>query len=140
VSGENKIVVAVKGIVINKGKMLITKRAENDEVGGGTWECPGGKIEFGEELEAALVREIKEEAGIDVTVDRILFAVTFKTNPARQVVVINYLCSSQNTDVALSDEHMDYKWATKCEARQFLLPEIIRDFEKNNIFSLEELS
>jgi 8-oxo-dGTP diphosphatase len=139
-SGENKIVVAVKGIVINNEKMLIIKRAENDEVGGGTWECPGGKIEFGEELEEALVREIREEAGIDVTVDRILYAVTFKTNPARQVVVVNYLCNSQNKGVVLSEEHIDYKWVTKSEARQFLLPEIIRDFEKNNVFSLEELS
>lgn len=138
-NSESKIVVAVKGIVNNNGKMLIIKRAENDEVGPGTWECPGGKIEFGEELEAALIREIKEEAGIEVTVDRILYAVTFKTNPARQVVVINYLCKSENTDVFLSEEHIDYKWVAKNEVRQFLLPEIVKDFEVNNIFSLEEL-
>ncbi|WP_342778474.1 hypothetical protein [Paenibacillus sinopodophylli] len=42
----NKIVVVVKGVIVNGGKVLIVKRADEDEVGEGTWECVGGKIEF----------------------------------------------------------------------------------------------
>ena len=40
----NEIVVAVKGVILNESKILIVKRANDDEVGGGTWECAGGKI------------------------------------------------------------------------------------------------
>lgn len=135
----NKIVVAVKGVVLNEGKVLIVQRANDDEIGGGTWECVGGKIEFGEDLESALVREIKEEVGLNVTVENILYATTFKTSPTRQVVILTYLCSGNGNDIFLSKEHIDYRWATKDQLRLLLPPEIISDFHKNNVFSLEEL-
>ncbi|TDT45655.1 NUDIX hydrolase [Fonticella tunisiensis] len=136
---ENKIVVAVKGIIIRKGKVLIVKRANDDEIEPGTWECVGGKIEFGEALETALIREVKEEVGLNITVDKILYATTFKTNPTRQVVILTYLCESNDGEVVLSPEHMDYQWVTKEQLKQFLPPNIIMDFEKNNVFELEEI-
>lgn len=97
----------------------------------------GGKIEFGEDLETALLREIKEEVGLSVTVERILYATTFKTDPTRQVVILTYLCSSKSKDAVLSNEHSNYKWATKAQLRLLLSQEIISDFEKNNVFSLK---
>ncbi|WP_449621059.1 NUDIX domain-containing protein [Robertmurraya sp. Marseille-Q9965] len=45
--GGTTIVVAVKGVLLGKGKVLILKRAL-DDYRSGTWECPGGKIDFGE--------------------------------------------------------------------------------------------
>ena len=138
-SEKNNIVVAVKGLILNSGKILIVKRAYDDEVSPGAWECVGGKLEFGEDLETALVREIKEEVGLAITVERLLYATTFKTNPARQVIIITYLFSSDEDTIILSDEHVDYKWATKEQLREFLLRDIINDFEKNNIFSIGEL-
>jgi 8-oxo-dGTP diphosphatase len=70
---------------------------------------------------------------------QILYATTFKTDPTRQVVILTYLCRSNNRDVVLSKEHIDYRWSTKEQLRLLLTPEIISDFEKNNVFSLEEL-
>ncbi|MGX6445827.1 NUDIX hydrolase [Neobacillus sp. K501] len=134
----NNIVVAVKGVILNKDRVLIVKRADDDEVGGGTWECVGGKIEFGEDLESALVREIEEEVGLNVTVEKILYATTFKTNPTRQVVILTYLCRTDNNTVALSEEHIEYQWATKDQLKLLLAPEIMRDFERNNV--LKELN
>jgi len=136
---ENKIVVAVKGLIINDSRVLIVKRANDDEIGGGTWECVGGKIEFGEDLETALIREIKEEVGLTVTVEKILYATTFKTDLTRQVVILTYLCRSKNTNVVLSKEHSEYQWATKKQLKSLLPPEIVTDFEQNNVFFLEEL-
>src|SRR6185437_11567047 len=103
----NTMVVAVKGIIIKEGKVLIVQRSY-DEISGGTWECVGGKIEFGENLEEALVREIREEVGLDVIVEKIIYASTFKTDPSRQVVILTYLCSSENKNIVLSKEHIDY--------------------------------
>ncbi|WP_217269775.1 NUDIX hydrolase [Neobacillus endophyticus] len=135
----NSIVVVVKGLILHNGKVLIVKRAAEDEVGGGTWECAGGKIEFGEELEAALRREIKEEVGLDVTFDRILYATTFNTHPSRQVVILTYLCHGDHQEVSLSKEHSAYKWTTKDQLRYLLSPGIVSDFEKNKVFDLPEL-
>lgn len=138
-TNENKIVVAVKGVIVNNDKVLIVKRSNDDEFGGGTWECVGGKIEFGENLETALIREIKEEVGLDVTVENILYATTFKTHQTRQVVILSYLCKSKNENIILSKEHIDYQWASKDHLKTLLPPEILHDFEKHNVFSLKEL-
>jgi len=135
---ENKIVVVVKGVILNNYKVLIVQRSNDDEFGGGTWECVGGKIEFGEDLESALHREIKEEVGLDVAVGKVLYATTFKTNPSRQIVILTYLCESKNKNVFLSNEHINYQWVTKDQFRLLITQEIRNDFEENDVFSLEE--
>jgi 8-oxo-dGTP diphosphatase len=133
----NQMIVVVKGLILNEGKVLIVKRSNEDKIGGGTWELVGGKIDFGENLETALLREIKEEVGLSVIVERILYATTFKTGSTRQVVLLTYLCRSHANAIVLSNEHSDYLWATKEEVKLLLDPEIRRDFEKNTIFSLK---
>lgn len=137
-NNRNKIVVAVKGVILNEGKVLIVQRSNYDQIGAGTWECAGGKIEFGEELETALIREIKEEVGLDVQVDKILYASSFHTDPARQVVILTYLCRSSQKEVTLSHEHMNYCWADRHQFKLLMTRGIIQDFEKNNLFSLTE--
>lgn len=135
----NKIDVAVKGVILNENKVLIVKRSNHDDFRSGTWECPGGKIEFGEDLETALIREIEEETGITVTVEKILYATTLKTSPIRQVVIITYLCRTENTNIVLSKEHSEYLWAKRGELKLLLAPEIIKDFERNDVFNLKKL-
>ena len=56
-------------IIINDGKILIAQRAEDQKLAG-KWEFPGGKVEFGETPEECLKREIKEELGIKIEVDK----------------------------------------------------------------------
>ncbi len=62
------------GIIYNKGKVLIDKRKPTGLLGG-LWEFPGGKKRKRESLKAALKREVREELGIDVSVERPLMAV-----------------------------------------------------------------
>ncbi|MFU0824984.1 NUDIX hydrolase [Clostridium sp.] len=131
---ENKIIVAVKGVILNNGKVLTIKRSNYDGVGAGSWECVGGKIEFGEGLEEALIREAKEEVGLNITVEKLLYATTFKMSSVKQCVVITYLCRSEETEVVLSEEHTDYLWATKEELREKLMKNIVEDFDRNNVF------
>ncbi|KNH31494.1 NUDIX domain-containing protein [Exiguobacterium acetylicum] len=76
------IIPAVKGIIIHEQRLLIVRRAAAD-FGGGTWECPGGKIDFGELPVNSLVREIKEEAQLTVTPEHLLYASSFLTHPDR---------------------------------------------------------
>ena len=123
---ENKIDVAVKGIIIYDNKVLIIQRSADDEFGANTWECVGGKIDFGEELEDALIREVNEEVGLIIAVDKLLYAATFKTNEHRQVVILTYSCTAHCNTVKLSEEHQRYMWANK-EQMMSLLPKSITD-------------
>ena len=136
---SRNIIVAVKGVIINEGKILLVQRASADSVGAGTWECAGGKIEFGEALESALAREICEETGLTVTVDSLLYAASFLTDPTRQVVIITYLCRSVEQAIRLSDEHTDYRWCTKAQLRHLLPAQIFAEFEKYHVLELEGL-
>jgi 8-oxo-dGTP diphosphatase len=58
----------VAAIIFNqdKSKIFITKRPD-DKHKGGFWEFPGGKVESGESIEQAMIRELNEEVGIAVT-------------------------------------------------------------------------
>lgn len=131
---ENVIINAMKAVILFEGKVLIVKRNESLKFCGGTWEFVGGKLEFGEDLLTGLKREITEETGLEVTVEKILFATTFKTHDYRQVVIINYLCSSVTDEVILSSEHTEYLWADKAALLQKLGKRTIKDLEDNKVF------
>ena len=59
------------GLVFRAGQLLITLRHPDAHLGG-LWEFPGGKVEPGETFETALVRELREELGIEVAVVELL--------------------------------------------------------------------
>ncbi|MEY4982408.1 MAG: hypothetical protein RIR62_674 [Pseudomonadota bacterium] len=58
------ILVAAVALVDPDGRVLLAQRPEGKSLAG-LWEFPGGKVEAGETPEAALIRELKEELGID---------------------------------------------------------------------------
>src|SRR3954454_8795175 len=57
--------VVVGAAIIDRGRLLAAQRAEPPELAGG-WEFPGGKVDAGESDEDALVRECREELGVEV--------------------------------------------------------------------------
>ena len=64
---------AVRAFILNEeGKVLILKRAHGD-VYGGKWCLPGGKVDFGQTAEEAIVREVKEETYLECTSAQFLF-------------------------------------------------------------------
>jgi ADP-ribose pyrophosphatase YjhB (NUDIX family) len=62
--------VAVGAVVRRGDEILLVRRGRGTAVG--QWAIPGGRVEFGEGLKAAVAREVREETGLDVTVGRFL--------------------------------------------------------------------
>lgn len=133
---ENNISVAVKALIVHNRKALIIKRSDYIEFAAGVWEFVGGGIEFGEELIEALKREVREETGMIIEMDRILYATTSRF-PTSQRVFITYLCHTDDDSVVLSNEHTDYLWVTKQQLCEMLSPDILCDIKTYALDSLE---
>lgn len=94
------------------GKIFIAKRQMTGDMGG-RWEFPGGKIEEGEDLQQAVVREMQEEFGVTVSVGRKITTGTFthKGKPCTlDVLEVSFPHDGMAERFALT-EHTDYKWA-----------------------------
>lgn len=84
---KSTVVVAVALIDLD-GRVLVQQRPAAKQHGG-LWEFPGGKVEEGEAPEAALIRELREELGIDVE-SACLAPATFAT--AAGLVLLLFVC------------------------------------------------
>ena len=94
------------------GKIFIAKRQMVGDMGG-RWEFPGGKIEDGEDLQTAVVREMQEEFGVTVTVGRKITSGSFthKGKPCTlEVLEVTFPHDGVEKKFELT-EHTDYKWA-----------------------------
>ena len=65
-SGLPLVLVVAAALVDGDGRVLLARRPEGKHMAG-LWEFPGGKVQAGETPEAALVRELREELGIDTS-------------------------------------------------------------------------
>lgn len=97
--------VVVGAAVLDGGRVLAARRSAPPELAGG-WEFPGGKVEAGESDEEALVRECREELGIEITVGRLLGAETLRPGRELRIYVADLLWGEPS---ALQD-HDDMRW------------------------------
>lgn len=125
--------VVVAGVLVKNKKALVIKRSKDESSYPLVWELPSGKLEIGEHPTKGIIREFKEEIGINVKVDRPLSIThfTFKKEPdLRHNVQVNYLVTSKSTKIKLSNEHEDYKWVTSNELKKLKTFKDIRDAVK----------
>jgi 8-oxo-dGTP diphosphatase len=99
------------------GEILLQKRPEGRQMGG-LWEFPGGKVEQGESPESALVRELKEELGVDVDPSN-LIPLTFASarNGDRNMVLLLFRCTQWIGDpVALDSPELKWRLPADMDA------------------------
>ena len=99
----------VAAIICKDGAYFATQRGYGEFEG--MWEFPGGKIEPGESAEDALKREIQEELGVDITIDKFLCTTDYDY-PAFHLTMHCYLCSIVSGEIELR-EHKSARWLTK---------------------------
>ena len=117
---EIKLIPAVC-LVDADGRVLLSQRPEG-KVMAGKWEFPGGKIEAGETPEAALIRELGEELGID-THESCLAPLSFSSHqyPEFQILLLLYICRKwKGSPRALSASEL--KWVFANDLRRYEMP------------------
>ena len=115
------VLVAAVALVDADGRVLISKRPENKQLGG-LWEFPGGKVEQGERPEAALIRELKEELAIDVTAS-CLAPLPFASHAYDDFHLLMplYVCRRWK-GIAQGAEGQEIKWVMPGRLRDYPMP------------------
>ena len=104
-----KIIEVVAAIITQDGKVLCVQRGEHaKEYISLKWEFPGGKVEFGENREDALVREIQEELAAEIHELQFLMTVEH-SYPDFHLTMHAYTCALKTGEITLR-EHVDMKW------------------------------
>ena len=103
-----KKIEVVAAILHRDGAYFATQRGYGEFEG--MWEFPGGKIEPGESSEDALKREIQEELGIDITIDKFLCTTEYDY-PSFHLTMHCYICSIEAGEIVLR-EHKSARWLT----------------------------
>jgi len=97
--------VSIKGVLIHQGCVLLLLNERSE------WDLPGGRPDPEEDHRAALKREVREEAGLEVSVGAQIEEHMFEVLPQRFVRIVSYACElSGSTEATLSDEHLDVRW------------------------------
>jgi 8-oxo-dGTP diphosphatase len=106
-------------LIFKNGRLLITQRNAKSHLGG-LWEFPGGKRESGETFEACLVREIREELGVEISVGE-LFDEIAHDYPEKSVHLKFFVCKL----LAGEPQPLDcaaVKWVEKDQLADFEFP------------------
>ena len=103
-----KHIEVVAAIIHHDGAFLATQRGYGEFEG--LWEFPGGKIEPRETANCALKREIHEELGIDISIDKFLCTTKYDY-PSFHLTMHCYLCGIETGEIELR-EHKSARWLT----------------------------
>jgi 8-oxo-dGTP diphosphatase len=115
------VLVAAVALIDKDGRILLSQRPEGKQLAG-LWEFPGGKVEAGERPEVALIRELKEELGIDVT-ESCLAPLTFASHAYDDFHLLMplYVCRRWK-GIAQPMEGQALKWAKASDLRKYPMP------------------
>jgi ADP-ribose pyrophosphatase YjhB (NUDIX family) len=125
----NSIVPAVTAVVTNDaGEILLQKRTDN-----GLWALPGGAMDIGESIAETVVREVKEETGLDVEPTGIVGIYTnprhvmeYSNGEVRQQFSICFKARIRGGSLAISDESTDLRFVAPTDLDQLDIHDSIR--------------
>ena len=110
---DRRPVAATIAAVVRQGRILLVKRANPPDAG--RWGFPGGKIDFGESIKRAAVRELLEETGVRADPVRVFTAVDVFDHAAegrleQHFVLIAVLCTWVSGEPIAGDDALEARW------------------------------
>jgi 8-oxo-dGTP diphosphatase len=102
---------SVKAIIRDDcGRVLLLRRSSSSKGNPARWDLPGGKVDPGEPFDQALLREVREETGLTVSLSGLAGTAQSET-PRLRIVYLVMGCRLIAGTIRLSDEHEDHRWA-----------------------------
>ena len=134
-------IVGIGAVIIHEGKIALIKRG--NEPGKGKWTIPGGHVELGETLEQAVIRETKEETGLDVENPRLIDVVSNvdldeNGKVKYHYIIIDYFVHVKNGVAQASSDAAELRWVPFDEVENYDLTRSFRLFFRNNREKLEK--
>lgn len=129
-----KFNVRVTGILIEDEKLLLVNQKVNDSR---NWSLPGGKLEQGETLEGGLIREMKEETGLDIEVVKLLYICDVSASK-NTLLHISFLLKRVDGEIKMptndleTNPILDVKFVPVNALSEYGFTEKFIDLEKNN--------
>jgi len=117
------VVIPCVGAVItdDKGRLLLIRRGH--EPGAGLWSLPGGRIEPGETDAQALVREMREETGLEIEPGPLLGAVRRPAADGDVIDIRDYLATITGGTLIPGDDAADARWVSAAELDSLAITE-----------------
>ena len=134
-------IAGVGAVIVSHGKLLLEKRKNSP--GKGKWTIPGGLVELGERTEQTVIREVKEETGLDVGAPRridVVNIINLDHNGvvAYHFVVVDYLVDFKGGVLKVASDADELKWVPLNEVKNYNLTRSFRVFFKRNRQKLED--
>ena len=123
------IIVGAAVVTNRKGEVLIAQR-RNEDMLGGLWEFPGGKQEIGETIQQCIVRELKEELGINIETG--VFLITVKHAYSHFTMEMHTYFAKIKSGRPRPIECQDYRWVEISALREF-------PYSKADLYVVDEL-
>lgn len=114
------------GVVLERGKLLILKRKDDDDSYPGVWDCVGGHFEKGESAEECVLREAREESGQSMKIVKVGPLIEYLDEYGRAVAVPFVLRPDPKKEVVLS-EHTEFRWVKLSALKNY---DIVPDLAK----------
>ncbi|MBL4929691.1 8-oxo-dGTP diphosphatase MutT [Fuscibacter oryzae] len=115
------LLVSAVALIDSEGRVLLAQRPEGKSLAG-LWEFPGGKVEHGETPEAALIRELREELGID-TWKSCLAPLTFASHSYPDFHLLMPLFACRRWEgIPLAQEGQTLAWVRPNNLRDYPMP------------------
>lgn len=102
--------VAVGAVVVRDGRLLLVRRGRG--VGAGRWSLPGGRVQPGESLAAAVARELAEETGLRGSIGP-LCGVAERIGHGWHYVILDYWVDAPRGEAVAGDDAADVAWADR---------------------------
>jgi ADP-ribose pyrophosphatase YjhB (NUDIX family) len=135
--------VGVGAVVVCSGKILLEKR--KNEPGKGKWSIPGGLVELGENTEQTVIREVKEETGLDLEKPEQIDVVDSITEDENgkikyHFVIIDYFVKLTGGTLKASSDAEELKWVQFELVETYDLTNSFRAFFQRNRQRIEAFS